>query len=74
MNEPTEHCVMNITLSEISKIQKNKYCIMLLTGCIESSQTHRCWQKNVGFQGLVEGNRDRCSTSIEFQLCKMNIL
>lgn len=44
----------DVSLSEISQSHKNKYCMILFTQGIKSSQTHRNRKYNGGCQGLGE--------------------
>lgn len=57
MDQHREHYIVNIESSQTSKQQKSKYCIIPLPGCIYSSQTHRCREKDAIFQELVWGEK-----------------
>ena len=45
----------DITLSEISQTQKDKYCLISLIGGISKSQIHRSREMNAGYQGRGGG-------------------
>ena len=71
MTHTTTQMNLDIVVSDISQMQKDRYCVIPLVRGTHSRQIARDRKENAGCQGLGEKKMRGCLTGTEFPFCKM---